>query len=194
MDYLGVTWGYLGVTWIGDCLVCLGNRSGLFGKYLRLLGVTWVLLGATWELLGSYLVLLGNDMKLPGNCLVILEVTWGLLGLQQKHVGRTAAGRRTRSGGLSDPTLQIADICMQSTPKRHDLSPLSAKSRERIAGIQQSIFWRLDFVHRCSVSSTSRPRIAAIYMQSVPRGPRSLAPVDKIEGTDCWIAGSSEEG
>ena len=79
-------------------------------------------------------------------------------------------------------------------PKSHDPSHVTAKSRERIAGIQQSIFWRLDFVHRCSVSSTSRPRIAAIYMQSVPQGPRSLAPVDKIEGTDCWIARSSEEG
>ena len=147
------------------------------------------LLGSYLGLLGSYLVLLGNDMKLPGNCLVMLEVTWGLLGLRQMHVSRT----RTRSGDPSDPSPQIADICMQSTPKRHDLSPLSAKSRERIAGIQQSIFWRLDFVHRCSVLSTSRPRIAAIYMQSVPRGPRSLAPVDKIEGTDCWIAGSSEK-
>ena len=87
----------------------------------------------------------------------------------------------------------LSFIC-NPLPKRHDPSPLSTKSRGRIAGIQQSIFWRLDFVHRYSVSSTSTPRIAAIYMQSVPQGPRSLAPVDKIEGTDCWIAGSSEEG
>ena len=32
----------------------------------------------------------------------------------------------------------------------------------------------------------SRPWIAFIYMQSTPQAPRSLASVDKIEGTDCW--------
>ena len=68
------------------------------------------LLGSYVGLLGSYLVLLGNDMKLPRNCLVILEVTWGLLGLQQKHVGRTTVVAQKYATSSGNPRPRILTL------------------------------------------------------------------------------------
>ena len=73
--------------------------------------------GSYLKLLGCYLVLLGNYMMLLVSCLWILKVTGELPGSQEKHVGRTAQGRRTKSGGLQALSPQIAVIYMQSAPQ-----------------------------------------------------------------------------